>query len=105
MKDRAAVKRAIAAFAAYAVFPAAFAFSKVGKVLCRNGRFLFKEPANNFAFSGIKNRVCAWLACHGLILSIKSFGCCCYLIYFFGAGVAFVPADFLAAGLDAAPAP
>src|SRR5579864_1152249 len=72
MKNCAAVKWAVAALAAHAVFPAAFAFSKVSKVLGGNGGLFFKEPADNLAFSSIKNRIRARLACHELFLSIKS---------------------------------
>src|SRR5579864_920540 len=105
MKDGAAVKWAVAAFAAYAVFPATFAFGKVGKVLCGYRRFLFKKSANNLAFSSIKNRICAWLACHELFLSMKFWMLLEYPAYFFGAGVALVPVAFFVAGFEAAPAP
>src|SRR6185437_13110728 len=103
MKNCAAVKWAITAFAAYAIFPAALAFGQISEVLRSNGRFLFKKAANNLAFSRIKNRVRAWLACHELFLSVNS-GCYLkYLDYFLGGVVVFVPLDFLAAGFDPAP--
>jgi hypothetical protein len=42
MKNSAAIKRAVAAFSAHAVFPASLTFSEIGKVLGGNGRFFLK---------------------------------------------------------------
>src|SRR5262249_15602569 len=64
MKDGAAVKRSIAAFAAHTVLPAPFALSQVDEILGGDGRFLLKQAANNFAFRSVEYCVGTCRAAH-----------------------------------------
>src|SRR4029077_981915 len=64
VKNRSAIERPGAAFPAHAVFPWALALGEIDEVLGGDGRFFFKQAADNLAFCRVKHGVCSWLARH-----------------------------------------